>query len=65
MSKLSDYTSCVCGAECCYLGSNENEPCYGEVNAIEEVEFEDDYSWVHVCIGHQTTFDGGVLSHPR
>lgn len=53
--KSESYKRCHCQSDCYMLDINENanEPCWGEVNAIDEIDWGDgEYSWVHCCEGH-------------
>ena len=50
-----------CGAECYMLGCIDNQPCWGNVEAIDE-QCTEDYSdcwWVHACQGHLQVYGGG------
>lgn len=41
-----------CGSPCAGEGVKD-EPCYGTIDVIDEVEVEeDDWQWVHACDGH-------------
>ena len=43
---------CYCGASCYFEKSDE--PCWGEVEAIDEYYSDDgDYEWIHACQGHK------------
>lgn len=45
--------SACCDTDCNLLGSNPEEPCWGDVSVVDEVEDENgDYVWVHSCSGH-------------
>lgn len=47
-----------CGLDCFAFGVREDEPCWGSVEAIEEVTTEDgSHAWVHACQGHLNTWD--------
>ncbi len=49
---------CQCGAGCDFR--NDNRPCWGSVDAVDEVKCgDDDYAWVHVCEGHNPLYFGG------
>ena len=49
----NDYESCGCGDDCGMLNMNKDEPCYGQVDVVDEVEIgKDDWMWVHMCEGH-------------
>ena len=53
------YKPCDCGVDCDLHEADENEPCWGSVCAVDEIQFEDDYQWVHACQGHETYSTGG------
>ncbi len=45
-----------CEADCCFPGT-EKEPCWGNVEAVEEEKYTDedgneDWTWIHTCEGH-------------
>ena len=42
---------CYCGATC-NLDFIIDEPCYGKVDAVDEISDGEDYYWVHSCEGH-------------
>ena len=58
---LPSYTRCHCQSDCFKFGQNENEPCWGEVVAIDEVCYEadgeDDSYWIHSCQGHINMYE--------
>lgn len=39
-----------CGASCMYAGLAD-EPCWGEVDVLEESD-DFDWTWIHFCQGH-------------
>jgi len=46
------YKRCCVGGECDFKSTPE-QPCWGEVNAVDEIEGGDgEYWWVHACQGH-------------
>ena len=51
----AELPSC-CGSDCGWADT-EGEPCWGEIDVIEEVF---DGVWVHACTGHHDVYDGGV-----
>jgi len=54
--------SCCYHCDCDYLDTNDNEPCWGEVEVVDEIYYEDapDYGgWVHLCEGHQAKYNDG------
>lgn len=74
-SNLPPIVPCGCGAECIYeLYEDENENgnrvndyglCWGKVTVVDEITYEDgDYSWVHVCEGHDGVYFGGEYIEP-
>jgi hypothetical protein len=58
-SKSYNPKSC-CNSDCWMLDWNENpeEPCWGFVHAIDEIESGESSSWVHSCQGHEDMYDG-------
>jgi hypothetical protein len=56
-----------CGADCDLLGCRENEPCWGEVDVVDECCTEDysDCWWVHACEGHRDTVTDGKAYIPE
>lgn len=49
-----------CDAECYALDrSTPEQPCWGSIDAMDEVEMGDDYIWVHACDGHAPEWMGG------
>lgn len=61
MQESKSYNPDACCGDACYkLGDNPNQPCWGNVAVIDEVELEDgDYAWVHACRGHEDYYYGG------
>jgi len=57
---VNEYKECDCGSDCVYFEMNDNEPCWGEVEAVDEQYTEDysDYWWIHVCEGHYDKYAG-------
>lgn len=60
----NSYEQCSCGSDCMSIDKSE-EPCWGEVNAIDEINLGDDWGWVHGCKGHTdyssyTPFSGPI-----
>jgi hypothetical protein len=47
---------CDCGTKTCDF-AKADEPCYGSISAVDEVEVETsdgpDWQWVHACEGHK------------
>lgn len=58
-SKSYNPHSC-CGADCNNLGDNPEEPCWGDVEVVDEIYDEDieDYSCLHMCQGHIGAYYG-------
>ncbi len=54
MPKSPSYQPCDCKAECSFLDESTPErPCWGPVNAVDEISGPDgEYWWVHACEGH-------------
>lgn len=54
-------TDRCCGQLCAgEMMPDPNEPCWGKVTAVEEVESGDgDYVWIHSCEGHADVHEGG------
>jgi hypothetical protein len=44
--------SSCCGAHCFRYKGYPDEPCWGEVEVIEEEMDGDDWWWIHACQGH-------------
>jgi len=59
MPVSKSYKKCSCQDDCYALGMHEDEPCWGNVNAIDEVQEWIDWDWVHACQGHKAKYDGG------
>jgi len=59
--KSKSYTQCHCHGDCFMLGANKNknEPCWGEVVAIDEILDEDESYWIHACEGHEGMYQSG------
>jgi len=55
-SKSYNPASC-CGDDCSFnWHATEEEPCWGDVEVIDEIYSETDWSWIHACQGH-TNYD--------
>lgn len=54
MVQSPSYKPCHCGAACDFSDeSTDAEPCWGDVDAVDEVQCaEDEYYFVHACEGH-------------
>lgn len=46
-------TPCNCGADC----DKANDTCYGEVEAVDEIEVDDSWDWLHMCERHRDDRD--------
>ena len=58
-SNRYDPDSC-CGEDCEFYGKNPKEPCWGQVNVVDEIEIGDgDYKWIHECEGHDDCWEYG------
>ena len=59
--KSASYKECHCGGDCFALNFNPHEPCWGDVEAADEVEVDDSSVWIHECQGHALCYgnDGG------
>ena len=61
--KSKTYKSATCCSEDCTYAhsSTEEEPCWGEVEVVDEVCTEDysDCWWIHACEGHRDLCEGG------
>jgi len=55
---VKEIKNCYCGAPCDF--EKEDEPCWGDINAVDEV-YDDDgyYEWIHACEGHRQCSMGG------
>lgn len=49
-----------CGADSCYRfeRSTPEQPCWGAIMVVDEVQLGDDYCWVHACEGHRPQQEG-------
>jgi hypothetical protein len=47
---VKDIKNCYCGAPCDFV--RDDEPCWGDIDVVDEIVYDDDYSWVHACEGH-------------
>ena len=54
MFKSESYNPKACCGDDCYFDhySTEAEPCWGNVEVIDEISSENDWWWVHACRGH-------------
>lgn len=43
---------CCSTTDCNYL-STPNQPCWGQVECVEDYFENDDHYWVHACEGHR------------
>jgi hypothetical protein len=49
-----------CGGTCFAQETHEtNEPCWGEVEVVDEEYNGDDYWWIHACEGHVGCWNSG------
>jgi len=54
MSKSSSYSPCDCSDDCEHLDRDDAEPCWGTVQVVDGVWYEDgDHTWIHACEGHE------------
>lgn len=44
-------SGCCGDSDCILLGVNDDQPCYGQVSAMEEYDGTNHW-WVHICEGH-------------
>lgn len=58
MKAASYKKSECCGANCDLLDCYDDQPCWGEVDVIDEDWTEDDWWWVHACEGHRLYREG-------
>ena len=57
ISNKYDPDSC-CGEDCIFYGKNPKEPCWGQVDVVDEIETVDgDWEWIHECEGHDDCWD--------
>lgn len=59
-----------CGADCVYLGLNDDQPCWGEVEVVDSFygdSEEEDYieEYIHVCEGHYDMYGGFGSYKPK
>lgn len=58
----NSYKLCNCGEGCVAFESNPDQPCWGQVSAVDEVETSDgDWVWIHACEGHWDLYDSQTL----
>jgi hypothetical protein len=59
VSKTYNPKAC-CNSDCYALDCNKNqdEPCWGDVEVIDEIVYDDDWSWIHACQGHKSCWEG-------
>ncbi len=55
MTNLPEVIICTCGASCDW--EDTGKPCYGKIEAIEELRSDDDFYWMHACEGHQNMYE--------
>ena len=68
MEKLPSYgIKKCCNSDCYKLGENKNEPCWGEICAVDEIYwgYDDDSSWIHSCEGHYDQYDDKKAQYKR
>lgn len=58
-SESYDPESC-CNSDCYMLSINKNsdEPCWGAVYTVDEVQLGDELGWIHACKGHEEEYGG-------
>ena len=49
-----------CNADCTMLDVDDAEPCWGDVEVIDEDWCDEDWWWVHACQGHLRCRRDGV-----
>jgi hypothetical protein len=49
----------ACGADCTYddLDNDKYGACEGQVKPVEEVYFDDEHYYIHVCEKHRKLYD--------
>lgn len=58
---------CSCGAGCAWEGTDDKEPCWGEIHVVGEYEEEGNmfgWGWIHACDGHAGMWDGDGYCPP-
>lgn len=55
--KSASYKECSCGCDCYALGISD-KLCWGDVQAIDEFSSEDEFGYVHACMGHTSEYEG-------
>lgn len=60
--KLNCYKQATCcsGIDCCFLGENPEQPCWGQVKVVDN-EYDGDGGeiYIHCCEGHEGMTMGG------
>lgn len=41
------------------MSEDPGKPCWGEVSVIDEIDYGDDWGWVHSCQGHLAEYGMG------
>ena len=65
-SKSYNPKSC-CGGHCFRYGSGDDEPCWGDVEVIDNLYDDENEEWLHSCKGHinmypeWSTYDGKYI----
>lgn len=55
-----------CELSNCWATGRADEPCWGEVSAVDEGYGETDYWWIHSCEGHDDLyFDSTAAYKPE
>lgn len=65
---LPSYGKKKCCSADCHNGYSPERPCWGDVEARDEVSYGDgEWGWVHACEGHSLTCtgDGGYVPSDR
>ena len=61
---MSSYNPAFCcGSDCWAHEMNPAEPCWGNVEVVDEEYSDDDYWWIHECQGHLGVRDGETYKH--
>lgn len=48
-----------CQADCVYLGTHPDQPCWGCIEVVDDMQAgEDDWWWMHCCEGHHEYYFG-------
>lgn len=64
MSNESPTRSACCGAPCWAEGSPDQQPCWGDIDVIDEEYDDENHWWIHGCQGHTNGYAGPYVPKP-